>query len=665
MVRKANFFDLILPKEKHLTALRSSHQGSLIPSSLASSKWLLLMIAIYSTVMSYVVLLRYYAFQTHAFDLGIFNQAFSTALQGRLFYETPDQYLIPSGSFLGVHFNLLMFLLLPIYALFPHPQTLLLLQTGVVALGAVPIYLVTRRIVGTEKLALVMASVYLVNPAIINLNLYDFHLEAFLPFFLGMFFYCYIAGNWRGYAVFLALSLVTIEFASLLVVAICLAHAFRTLSRRSKYHLPVSFGIEKSRALILLSTIAISLVVFYLILYASLAISGKPVSVQGSLSIFVSTQNAQLFLAKSEFWMLCLIPLMFLPFLAPSQLMMIAPWFFVTLLEGAYATSYSFGYQNAGAFVVPYLILATIFAVEKLRRHRTQLRSFFIGIFLFSLFISPFNPLMQNRIPGIAYQQGFPIVTAHDHVLDAAIGLIPPNASVLTQNNLFPQVSNRADSFLYVPSANTSIEYVLADSTASTYTVGISASQTMKEFLPYFLSTGEYGIVVNDDGVLLLKANYTGPVLLGGSTEYTFNYQTLDLGAGSRQSDPTSVSGTVLVHTSSDPSGGTFWFGPYASLPPGRYDVTFALKSAPTTNGSLYLDVDNFVNSTSAPILAQQHLTQVSFSSPGSWTNFTLVFNYTPQESATGGLEFRGVDAVGGPFSLDYVEVTYVSPFNA
>jgi len=624
------------------------------------------MIATYSAVMSYVVLLRFYAFQTHAFDLGIFNQAFSTALQGKLFYETPDQYLIPSGSFLGVHFNLLMFLLLPIYALFPHPQTLLLLQTGVVALGAIPIYLVTRRIVGTEKIALIMASVYLVNPAIINLNLYDFHLEAFLPFFLGMFFYFYIAGNWKGYAVFMALSLITIEFASLIIVAICLAHALRTLSRRPKNHFPVSFGIEKPRALILLLTIVISLVAFYLILYVSLVISGKPISVQGNLSTFVSIpENIQLFLAKSEFWMLCLIPLMFLPLLAPSQLVMIAPWFFVTLLEGAYATSYSFGYQGAGAFVVPYLILGTIFAVEKLRRHRLQLRGFFIGVFLFSLFVSPFNPLMQNRIPGIAYQQGFPIVTAHDQVLDAAIGLIPPNASVLTQNNLFPQVSNRADSFLYIPNGNASIEYVLADSMASTYTAGVSASQTMKEFLPYFLSTGNYGIVVNDDGVMLLKANYSGPVLLAGSTDYTFNYQTLDLSAGSEESDPSSVSGTVLVHTSSDLSGGTFWFGPYVSLPPGRYDVTFVLKTAPATNGSLYLDVDNFVNSTSAPILAQQELTQADFSSPGSWTNFTLTFNYTPQDASTGGLEFRGVDAIGGPFSLDYVEVTYVSPFNA
>jgi uncharacterized membrane protein len=632
-------------------------------TNIMAMRLLFLMIAVYCGVMSYVVLLRFYAFQTHAFDLGIFNQAFSTALQGKLFYETPDQYLIPSGSFLGVHFNLLMFLLLPIYALFQYPQTLLLLQTGAVALGAVPIYLVAKWVLGKERLALLMALVYLVNPAIINLNLYDFHLEAFLPFFLGMFFYYYLVANWRGYTIFLGLALITIDFAPVLVVAICVAHALRTLSRKPKYHLPFSFEIVRTRAIVLLLTIAVSLVVFYLALYISLLISGKPVSVQGALSTFVNPiQNTQLDLSKLEFWMLCLIPLMFLPLLVPSQLSMVVPWVVVTLLEGPYATSYSFGYQGAGAFVVPYLILATIFGIAKLRKHRIELRMFVVGIFIFSIFISPFNPLVQNRIPGIAYEQGFPVVTAHDEILDKAIGFIPQNASVLTQNNLFPQVSNRANAFLYIPSNNTPIEYVLADSKATTYTEGISATQTMKAFLPYFISTGQYGVVVNDDGVLLLKANYSGPVLLAGSTNYTYNFQTLDLVSGSKQLDSSSVSGTILLHSPSDPSGGTFWFGPYAALPPGMYSVAFALKTDADTNGSMYLQVDNYVNGTSAPILAEEKITPSNFSQPGSWTTFTLTFNYTSQESASGLLEFRGAIAVGGPFSLDFVEVTYTTP---
>src|ERR1700722_3175566 len=329
-----------------------------------STTLLAVMVAVYAVIMSYVVLLRYYSFQTHAFDLGIFSQAFSTALQGRLFYETPDQLLIPSGSFLGVHFNLLMFLLLPLYPAFPFPQTLLLLQTVVVALGAVPVFLLARRIVGSEKIALVMALVYLVNPAIINLNFYDFHLEAFLPLFLGMFFYFYVVANWRGYSLFLALSLITIDFAAVLVVAICLAHALRAVSLGRRDGPLIHLDLERKRVLILLGTVALALTVFYAVLSLSVVFSGRTISVPASLSGFVAVyQGGQAFYLKSEFWMLCLIPLMFLPLLAPRLLVMVAPWFAVTVLAGEYATSYSFGYQVAGAFVVPYLILAAVFAV--------------------------------------------------------------------------------------------------------------------------------------------------------------------------------------------------------------------------------------------------------------------------------------------------------------
>jgi uncharacterized membrane protein len=621
------------------------------------------MVVTYSAVMSYVVLERFQAFQTNAFDLGIFNQAFTTALHGRLFFETPDQHVIVSGSFLGTHFNLLMFLLLPIYAILPYAQTLLVLQTGVIALGAVPIYLVSRKILKSQKLPLVMAGIYLVNPFILNLNLFDFHLEAFLPFFLGMFYYYYLVANWRGYSLFLALSLITVEFASVLVVAICLAHAIRSISLSRKDRHLISSEINRSRALILLSTAIIAAVTFYVVLFLSGILSGNSSSVQAILSGFVSPSSSiQVIYQKSEFWALPIVILMFLPLLAPSQLVVVAPYFAVTVLGSASSTSYSLGYQYAGAFVVPFLILATIFSLQKLRARRINLGGLMIGVLLFSLVTSPFSPLVQGKISGIAYNEGFPIVTSHDEILDEAIGLIPAGASVLTQNNLFPQVSNRADAYVYLTNENTPIQYVLADSTSPWYTDKIWGTQSMSYWLPHYISTGGYGVVVNDDGVTLLEANYTGSPTLTGSTTYLYNYHSLDLYSGSEVSMHNSLSGTVFLHASSDENGVTFWFGPYASLPPGRYAATFSLMTSATTIGSLDLQVSNTVNATYSSSLAQEEINQTSFTSPYTWSEFTLTFQYTPQQALAGTLEFKGGDAVGGPFYLDYVQVAYLGP---
>src|SRR5205085_488935 len=100
---------------------------------------------------------------------------------------------------------------------------------------------------------------------------------------------------------------------------------------------------------------------------------------------------------------------------------------------------------------------------------------------------------------------------------------------------------------------------------SSAYTLAIYGTQSMAELLPYFLSSGRYGIVANDDGVILLKANYSGPVLLLGITNYVFDYRDLSLHTGSAVSDSTSASREVLLHSASDQSGVTFWFGPYIS----------------------------------------------------------------------------------------------------
>ena len=214
---------------------------------------------------------------------------------------------------------------------------------------------------------------------------------------------------------------------------------------------------------ILFSTVAFSVVYFYIAIYLSAALSGTSTSVQGILAGFVTApKNANTFYIISEFWMLPLVSLMFLPLLAPSQLVMVLPWFIVTLLVSSSPTEFSLGYQSAGAFVVPFLTFGAIFSIGKIHARNIDLRGLLVGIFLFSLILSPFNPLTQNRIPGITYQEGFPSVTSHDQVLQAALALIPSNASVLTQDNLFPQVSNRLEAYVYLTSNKTSIDFVLA-----------------------------------------------------------------------------------------------------------------------------------------------------------------------------------------------------------
>ena len=55
----------------------------------------------YALIFSYFTIQKYAAFNTYAWDLGIFDQSlWTTVHSGKLFFSTVEQFLSPSGAFL-------------------------------------------------------------------------------------------------------------------------------------------------------------------------------------------------------------------------------------------------------------------------------------------------------------------------------------------------------------------------------------------------------------------------------------------------------------------------------------------------------------------------------------------------------------------------------------
>lgn len=633
-----------------------------------ATKAFVLLVAAWMVGMSAFAVLRYYTFQTTAFDLGIFNQAFATALRGRLFYETPDLRVIPSGSFLGVHFNLLMFGLLPFYALVPTAQTLLVLQTVFLGLGAVPVWLVSKAILGNTRLSLLVSAAFLFNPGILALGIFDFHLEAFLPFFLGMFFYSFLAKRWKSYALFLALALATIEFAAVLAFMIALFHLLRaTRVRRARingrWRIPLSVALGRTERVVLLATAGVTPLAFYGLLAGSAYFSGTTVTPTGLLSGFARSPSVSGTQVQYwwQFWLILFGSVLFLPCLAPKSLVMVLPWFVITILAVP-ITFVIIGYQYAGAFVAPYLIWGVVFGLRRLRTWRRtgrHIAALLVSVLAISILLSPLNPMVHGNLPGVAYHSGLQIPTAHTDLLAQAAALIPPDASVLTQNNLFPQLSGRANAYVYLVNATTDVQYIFADTSTAYYGQPMWGNQTMSRWLPYFLSTGAYGVLVMDDGVVLLEKGYDGPILLQNPTVRIYNYEDLTLFYGSVVADPTSVSGMVLSRTSTT-TNGTFFYGPYTRVPPGTYNVTFRMKAGRGATGGMLLDAFFPLNQTSGLQLGYRYLNATDFPVPDVWTAFTVRFSLPPSAYFSSALEFRGMYAHGGPFYLDEVTVIYV-----
>ena len=133
-----------------------------------------LFILIYITYFTTASFLRYDNFFTGRFDLGNMDQTVWNTIHGRIF-QTTDANGTASISRLAYHADVILVLIAPLYLIWSSPEMLLLLQTVVLGLGAVFVYLIARNIIKNKGLALTLAAVYLLNPSLQFTNLYDFH----------------------------------------------------------------------------------------------------------------------------------------------------------------------------------------------------------------------------------------------------------------------------------------------------------------------------------------------------------------------------------------------------------------------------------------------------------------------------------------------------------
>ncbi len=134
-------------------------------------------IAAYSVALSWLAVLRYRFFWSGRFDLGNMVQAVWSTTQGRPLESTDTagtQFVR-----LGAHVDPILVLLAPLWLLVPRPEMLLVVQVLAVASGAIPVFLLGRRWLASDALAVAGAVVYLLYPPQLWSVLTEFHAVVF------------------------------------------------------------------------------------------------------------------------------------------------------------------------------------------------------------------------------------------------------------------------------------------------------------------------------------------------------------------------------------------------------------------------------------------------------------------------------------------------------
>lgn len=147
-------------------------------------------------------------------DLAIYNQVFLNTLHGNFFAST-----IHPPTYLADHFELGILALLPFYALRPGPQILLLLQSVIIALTALPIYALARTWFKQNSWLPLLASVlWLLNPQVHNMNFFEFHLLPLAVLLLLWAFYFYARQRYAPFVILVAASMLVREDVAFIVL---------------------------------------------------------------------------------------------------------------------------------------------------------------------------------------------------------------------------------------------------------------------------------------------------------------------------------------------------------------------------------------------------------------------------------------------------------------
>src|SRR5712691_296272 len=303
--------------------------------------------------------------------------------------------------------------------------------------------------------------------------------------------------------------------------------------------------------------------------------------------------------APVKLWYIVVLfgPVLFLPFRSPRALWFCIPWMAASLLSNN-PPFYSIGDQYP-AFVLPFIFYGAMMGIARPWRIPARIRSLVRVTFTramsppdrsrlalpllattiaFLVVVSPFGPLGV----GVYQVGGFPSIGYHERAVDSLYNLIPRSASVLTQNNLFPLVSDRPNSFLIpigtlnppgTPFNSTmgaimgTVDYILSD-----YQTSASEAAVIYNWTSRF---GGFTVIGAGDGAVLLQR---GSSALMSFTPFVRSYEdsVVLLQNGSRVADPTAQGGTASLHLRNATSD--FWFGPYIQLSPGAYDVSYRLR---------------------------------------------------------------------------------------
>lgn len=337
----------------------SQDESSFVP--LILNPWLWLVMLVTFALLAWLSVAAYRGYNLRTFDLVAIGQSIWRATQSDPLIYTHKG--VPLSRLAG-HVEFIFFLLAPIYALRPSPETLLILQALLYVLGALPVYVLARRRLHSSWIGLLIAAIYLYYPVGQTAVLFEFHADTLAAPFLMFAIEAADRKHWRSYWVWLILALLGKFYVSIPVTLMGLLLWKRGESRIGQVTTAVGIGWF--------------LLTFGLVrtLFAPAEGASNLKATPGSYIQFYFGQMAdiqQSALPRLVNGLLVYLPSLFSGLFAWDWLVVASSTIVPVLLSSGVGPSYNYIFHHY-VLAVPFLMAAIIYGAEK-RKSREAERS--------------------------------------------------------------------------------------------------------------------------------------------------------------------------------------------------------------------------------------------------------------------------------------------------
>jgi uncharacterized membrane protein len=455
-------------------------------------------IAAYAAGFAALSSLRHEAFITGRFDLGNMVQAVWSTAHGdplRMTSLHGDQI-----SRLAAHVDPILVLFAPLWWIWPSPHLLLAVQAVVIALGAVPVFLLARKHLSSPRAALGFALAYLLYPATGWLALNEFHPVALATPLLLFAFWYLDEERLLPFALFALAASACKEEIALVVAGFGIWYAVAHRHWVTGAAIALVGGVW--------AALAIGVVIPHYNAGAESDFYGRYSEVGGSAGGILETAfthplrivEAALSDRDLHYLLDLVAPLAALCLLAPLVLVAALPELAINLLSSTTTqTSIHFHYT---AGLIPPLMIGAIFGAKRLSRWTFPVAAAIVLAALAGNYRLGPIPGWRHVPGGQTFQATAGRVTAHDRIAQRALQLIPGGVVVSATNTLGAHLSarRRVLSFPYLEDS----KWIAADETQPGYADRYAPIPTATQ-LAALRRSSEWQLVFEEDGILVFR----------------------------------------------------------------------------------------------------------------------------------------------------------------